>query len=45
MTSSNLYALLRKADDEAYEEIIIICSPQILHNIALMDRLQKASIH
>jgi L-threonylcarbamoyladenylate synthase len=43
MTSSNLYALLRKADDEKYEEIVIQCSPEILQSPVLMDRLKKAT--
>jgi len=45
ITASNLYALLRQADDEKMEEIVIFCSTQILQNRALMDRLQKASMH
>lgn len=40
--SSELYALLRQADDEKVEEIVIYCTPQMLQDPALMDRLQKA---
>ncbi len=43
VTSSNLYALLRKADEEGYEEIAILCTPAMLQNPALMDRLHKAA--
>jgi Sua5/YciO/YrdC/YwlC family protein len=43
ITPSNLYALLRQADEEEIEEIIVFCSPQMLQNSALMDRLKKAA--
>lgn len=45
LTASNLYALLRQADDKKIEEIVIVCTPQMLENSALMDRLQKAAVH
>jgi len=43
LSAANLYALLRQADDEKYEEILIYCDAEIIHNQALMDRLQKAA--
>lgn len=43
LKSSELYALLRRADQEGDEEIIIYCSPAMQQNTALMDRLQKAA--
>jgi L-threonylcarbamoyladenylate synthase len=36
-----LYAMLRKADDEKYEEIFLYCSPAMAQEAALMDRLQR----
>ncbi len=45
ITLANLYAVLRQADDENYEEIVLYCHPEIRLNDALMDRLLKASIH
>ncbi len=44
ITLANLYAVLRQADEEKYEEIVLYCSPEICLNDALMDRLLKASI-
>jgi L-threonylcarbamoyladenylate synthase len=44
MTSSNLYAQLRKADEHKVEEVVIFCSPQMIQDPVLMDRLQKALI-
>ena len=44
ITLANLYAVLRQADDERYEELVIYCGPEMRLNDALMDRLQKASI-
>lgn len=41
--SVNLYALLRQADDEKQEEILIYCDAETVQNHALMDRLQKAA--
>ncbi len=41
--TADLYAMLRKADDEKYEEIILYCSPAMTQESALMDRLQRAS--
>jgi L-threonylcarbamoyladenylate synthase len=43
LKSSELYALLRRADDEKYEEVVIYCSPEMLQDPALMDRLHRAS--
>ncbi len=45
ITVTNLYALLRQADDEKYEEIVIYCSPEMQLNPVLMDRLLKAKFH
>jgi L-threonylcarbamoyladenylate synthase len=42
VTLVNLYALLRQADDEKYEEIVIYCSEEMQQNSVLMDRLLKA---
>ncbi len=39
----NLYALLRQADEEKQDEIVIYCDAQTIQNQALMDRLQKAA--
>lgn len=41
--SLNLYALLRQADEEKQDEIVIYCDEQTIQNHALMDRLQKAA--
>jgi L-threonylcarbamoyladenylate synthase len=43
ITLANLYAVLRRADEEKYDEIVLYCNPEIRLNDALMDRLQKAS--
>lgn len=43
ITQMNLYAQLRFADQEAQEEIVIFCTPEMLHDASLMDRLQKAA--
>jgi L-threonylcarbamoyladenylate synthase len=45
ITLANLYAVLRQADEEKYEEIVLYCHPEIRLNDALMDRLLKALIH
>ena len=45
ITLVNLYALLRQADDEKYEEIVIYCSSEMRLNHVLMDRLLKAKFH
>jgi L-threonylcarbamoyladenylate synthase len=41
--SVNLYSLLRQADEEKQEEIVIFCDEQTVQNLALMDRLHKAA--
>jgi hypothetical protein len=41
--TSYLYRLLRQADDEKVSEIIVYCSPEVLQNKALIDRLEKAA--
>jgi L-threonylcarbamoyladenylate synthase len=38
-----LYALLRQADREGCEEILIYCNPSVCENRALMNRLKRAS--
>ena len=43
LTRSNLYAVLREADDREMEEICIFCDAEMLQNRGLMDRLQRAS--
>lgn len=40
---ASLYALLRQADDEKKDEILIVCDAEMLQDRALMDRLYKAS--
>ncbi|MBS0649139.1 MAG: threonylcarbamoyl-AMP synthase [Verrucomicrobia bacterium] len=40
---ASLYALLRQADVEKKDEILILCDAEMLQDRALMDRLQKAS--
>jgi L-threonylcarbamoyladenylate synthase len=45
ITLANLYAVLRQADEEKYEEIVLYCHPEVRLNDALMDRLLKAAIH
>lgn len=44
ITLANLYAVLRQADEEKYEEIVLFCHSEIRLNEALVDRLLKASI-
>lgn len=43
LTASNLYALLRQADDEEVEEIIVVCTEESWNQAALRDRLLKAA--
>lgn len=43
VTAQILYGVLRKADREGYEEIIIICDQKILKDKALMNRLMHAT--
>jgi L-threonylcarbamoyladenylate synthase len=45
ITPANLYAVLRQADDEKYEEIVIYCCPEMRLNSVLMDRLLKTKFH
>jgi len=42
-TSENLYALLRKADREHYQEVCILLDEGIFSNAALLNRLLRAS--
>jgi L-threonylcarbamoyladenylate synthase len=41
---SHLFALLRQADAEQQEEIVILCDASMQQNRALMDRLNRAAI-
>ncbi|HNA62304.1 MAG TPA: L-threonylcarbamoyladenylate synthase [Rhabdochlamydiaceae bacterium] len=43
LTMSNLYAVLRAADDQGLEEICIFCDAEMVQNRGLMDRLERAS--
>jgi L-threonylcarbamoyladenylate synthase len=43
LSSRSLYALLRHADAEGYQEILVFCDEIIQNNIALMNRLKKAA--
>lgn len=43
VSQSNLFASLRKADQEGYDEIVIICTPEMQADSALMDRLTRAA--
>jgi L-threonylcarbamoyladenylate synthase len=43
LTPSALYASLRYADENSYEEIVAFCDPLVLSNPALLDRLSRAS--
>jgi L-threonylcarbamoyladenylate synthase len=43
LKASRLYALLRQADIDGYEEVAIFCSPAAFADRALMDRLLKSS--
>lgn len=38
-----LYSALRKADDEGFRAVILVCDDEIQHNIALMNRISKAA--
>lgn len=40
--ASTLYTLLRRADAERYEEIVVFCDHKIQSDLALMNRLSKA---
>lgn len=42
---SNLYALLREADQEGASEIVIFCDESAMKDAAFMDRLSRASNH
>ncbi len=39
-----LYSLLRRADREGYEEILVFCDETVVKNLALMDRLHRAAL-
>ncbi|HUD02126.1 MAG TPA: Sua5/YciO/YrdC/YwlC family protein, partial [Rhabdochlamydiaceae bacterium] len=43
VTTTNLYAMLRQADDEKYEEIVIFCSDEMQQNSVLIDRLLRVA--
>lgn len=42
LSAKTLYALLRRADAEMYEEILVFCDEKIQSDLALMNRLSKA---
>lgn len=39
-----LYSLLRRADREGCEEILVFCDETVVKNLALMDRLHRAAL-
>lgn len=41
--AEELYAIFRRADEEAVEEIVIFCDSATLNNRALMNRIRRAS--
>jgi L-threonylcarbamoyladenylate synthase len=43
LSEQNLYAELRAADDDGIQAVIIVCSPKLRMNAALMNRLTKAA--
>jgi L-threonylcarbamoyladenylate synthase len=43
ITAQNLYSQFRQADTDGINEIIIFCSPEMQTNLALMNRLERAS--
>lgn len=43
LTPANLYALLRQADKEGYQEIIVVCTEEGWNHLALRDRLLRAA--
>lgn len=43
LTAATLYAELRRADDEQKDAIFVLCSPQIMAQTGLMNRLTKAA--
>lgn len=43
VTPHNLYALLRLADDNGMSEILVLCTPEVQNNEAIMNRLLKAA--
>jgi L-threonylcarbamoyladenylate synthase len=43
LSEQNLYAELRSADDDGIDGVIIVCSDALRLNIALMNRITKAS--
>lgn len=42
LSAKELYSAFRYADREGYEEILLLCNEEILSNVALMNRLQRA---
>lgn len=43
LQASDLYGMLRKADEENVEEVVILCTEETRQNQALMDRLIKSA--
>lgn len=43
LTSQNLYALFRRADDEGVDRILIVQTPQLSKQAGLLNRIEKAS--
>ena len=43
LSRHSLYDTLRRCDSEKYEKILVYCSPAILNDLALMNRLSKAA--
>jgi L-threonylcarbamoyladenylate synthase len=43
LSRHSLYHTLRRCDSEGYEKILVYCSPEILQDLALMNRLSKAA--
>lgn len=45
VSAANLYALLRQADDENCDEIVVVCGENSWKDLAFRDRLLRASNH
>lgn len=43
LNRQNLYAMLRLADSQDYEEILVLCEPAMESDVAFMNRLKKAA--
>ncbi len=43
LSEQSLYGALRKADDEGFRAVVLVCDDAIQHNIALMNRISKAA--